>query len=313
MKTKQFVKLPWSAFLVGLFIASSCALIHHQRCQAAPARTLEEQEKEIDKKQLRQIYDAIQAYRKKHGDLPTWLSELVPDFLPDPEVLVSPVEKRTGQSRIWEYPDPKLKVSYVYEFSGSRAGGQVNQNRQTPLTMKEWKTLQMDEFGPATPLLRCHLYDPVLNLSFSGEFYETGLFWESDPNTIEMVKKIGPGPGEKSPRKLIVKVVDDEGGQALANVEVSASNRRSERGPLPPRSVRTDVQGQCRLPLGGEDIQSLSLSFSRESYANAPARWESSPVANLPETFTARLKRALPVGASFAPGPVSPLPMPRSW
>src|SRR5919198_6426900 len=116
MKTKLTANSPWGAFLVGLFIATGCTLIHHPRSHAAPARTFEEQDKEIDQKQMRQIYDAIQAYRKKHGDLPTWLSDLVPDFLRDPDVLISPVEKRTGQSRIWEYADPKLKVSYVYEF-----------------------------------------------------------------------------------------------------------------------------------------------------------------------------------------------------
>ena len=165
--------------LLTQLFSAGCFLSDIPRCVAAVVQSLGEQEKEIDKKQMGQIYDALQAYRKKHGDLPTWLSDLVPDFLADAQILISPVEKRTGQSQIWEYADPKLTTSYVYEFSGNRAGGQINQDRTTPLTMKEWKTLQMDEFGPATPLLRCHLYDPVLNLSFSGEFYESQLFWES--------------------------------------------------------------------------------------------------------------------------------------
>jgi len=282
--------------LLTQLFSTGCFLSDIPRCVAAVVQSLEEQEKEIDKKQMRQIYDAIQAYRKKHGDLPTWLSDLVPDFLADSQILISPVEKRTGQSRIFEYADPKLTTSYVYEFSGNRAGGQINQDRTTPLTMKEWKTLQMDEFGPATPLLRCHHYDPVLNLSFSGEFYETQIFWEPDPRTLELVKRLGLGPGEKSQRKLLVKVVDAETGQTLSGVEVTASNRHSERGPLPPRSGKTDAQGQCGMPLGGERIQSLSLGFSKSGYANLPVKWDGSQAESLPEEFTARLKRALAIG-----------------
>jgi peroxiredoxin/uncharacterized GH25 family protein/5-hydroxyisourate hydrolase-like protein (transthyretin family) len=296
MKAKVSVRSLWNAFVLTLLFSTGCWLVGVLRCQAAPAQSLAEQEKEIDKKQMRQIYDAIQAYRKKQGDLPTWLSDLVPDFLPDPEVLVSPVEKRTGQSRIWEYADPKLKISYIYEFSGNRAGGQVNQTRNPPLTMKEWKTLQMDEFGPATPLLRCHLHDPILNLSFSGEFYETQLFWESDPNTLALVKKLGPGPGEKSKKKLIVNVVDNESGQPLSEVEVTAANRRSELGALPPRSAKTDAQGRCSIPLGGEHLQSWSLSFNKADYANSPANREGAEADQLPDVFTARLRRAVTVG-----------------
>jgi len=75
------------------------------------AMSLEDQEREIDKQHLRQIYQAIQAYREKKGELPNWLSDLVPDFLPDPKVLMSPVELRTGRSVLWSYGDPKLKSS----------------------------------------------------------------------------------------------------------------------------------------------------------------------------------------------------------
>src|SRR5207253_3751519 len=61
--------------LLTQLFSAGCFLSDIPRCVAAVVQSLEEQEKEIDKKQMRQIYDAIQAYRKKHGDLPTWLSD----------------------------------------------------------------------------------------------------------------------------------------------------------------------------------------------------------------------------------------------
>src|SRR5262245_25483306 len=51
-------------------------------------------EKEDCTKNLKVIYDGIEAYRKDHKDLPNWLSDLVPDYLPDANVLVCPVCRR---------------------------------------------------------------------------------------------------------------------------------------------------------------------------------------------------------------------------
>ena len=55
--------------------------------------------------------------------------------------------------------------------------------------MREWKTRQLAEFGPVVPILRCFLHDPVLNVSSDGEFFESGAYWETDPNTIQLRKK----------------------------------------------------------------------------------------------------------------------------
>jgi uncharacterized GH25 family protein len=254
------------------------------------------QEKEIDQQHLRQIYQAIQAHRKDHADLPTWLSDLVPQYLPDPAVLVSPFEERTGRSALWGYADPKARTSYVYEFGGNPAGGSVNQGREQPLTMKQWKTLQMEEFGPAIPILRCHLYSPVLNVAYAGELYESGLFWETDANTLALAKRLGLGPGSKEEKWMTVKAVDAETGQPLADVEVTATNRRSTLGPLPPRTVKTDINGQCRVPMGWGKLQTLSLDFAKRDYAATPLSWNESTAPNLPEETTAKLKPAVLIG-----------------
>src|SRR5579859_8026763 len=47
---------------------------------------------------LRQIFTAIQAYEVVHKDLPNWLSDLVPEFLSNANVLICPVCRRTGRT-----------------------------------------------------------------------------------------------------------------------------------------------------------------------------------------------------------------------
>ena len=79
--------------LAGTFVIQSIA---PTRLAAQTALNASEIEKETDKRQMRQIYDAIKAYQKKHGDLPKWLSDLVPDFVANREIFISPVERRTG-------------------------------------------------------------------------------------------------------------------------------------------------------------------------------------------------------------------------
>ena len=43
-------------------------------------------------KNLKVIYDAIQAFEADHHDLPNWLSDLVPQYLPAPFLIVITVE-----------------------------------------------------------------------------------------------------------------------------------------------------------------------------------------------------------------------------
>jgi hypothetical protein len=161
---------------------------------------LDQRDREIDKAQLLKIYDAIQAYRQKHGQLPGWLADLFPEFLSDPAILVSPAEPRRGAPQTWGYGEPKMHCSYIYEFSQAEAGGRRDQG--TKLTMRQWKEIQMEEFGPVIPLLRCHVYDRVLNVSYSGDYYETALFWEQDTNTFALMQKLGPGPGARDGLEL---------------------------------------------------------------------------------------------------------------
>jgi thiol-disulfide isomerase/thioredoxin len=133
-------------------------------------------DREVCRSQLRKTYEAIQAYRRAHKDLPNWLTDLVPQYLPDNEVLICPITKRTGRTHQFAHvADPKLPTSYLYEFNplpmgGIWGGGQI--------TMRTFKRRQMGLVGSGVPIVRCHLHQPVLNLAFGGEIYESGLNWE---------------------------------------------------------------------------------------------------------------------------------------
>lgn len=275
--------------------SDSAAAAPAQVASAGPAattgQTLEERELAIDKAHMRRIYNALQAYRHKYGQLPDWLSDLYPEFLTDTNLLMSPVELRTGRSQLWGNTDPKMKTSYVYEFNGSKAGGLRDQS--IALTMREWKRLQMEEFGPVIPILRCHLHDPILNLSYSGVFYRTGLFWETDTNTFALMAKLGPGPGEQNGRRMRVFVHYAANHAPAEGVTVKATQRYSEFGFLPPRVSHTDAHGECVVNLGGKQPTSVTLAVSLPGYVTQRSAWTN---VVIPATWEVNLPKAVSVG-----------------
>ncbi len=134
------------------------------------------QEKEACVANLKKIYAAVEAFESDHRDLPNWLSELVPQYLPDANTLVCPVCRRTGQTEGPPLADPNLSSSYLFEFCpvplGKDAPNAPNRTR------REWKRRQMGLVGSKVPLVRCRHHDPVLNLGFDGSIYESPSMWE---------------------------------------------------------------------------------------------------------------------------------------
>jgi hypothetical protein len=159
-------------------------------------------ERESDKKNLLTIYKALKAYEKEHGKLPDWLSDLVPKYILDTNVLVSPFYLRTGKEVLYGNDDPHLKTSYIYEFSAKPVPKDIRSafpNLPDRMTMKEWKTRQLTEFGRVVPIVRCFLHNPVLNVTSDGEFFESGAYWETDPTTSELRKqRLGAGSKTES-------------------------------------------------------------------------------------------------------------------
>src|SRR5438876_99253 len=64
-------------------------------------RTSDPQLRESCQINLTRIYDALAQYRERHNTLPTWLSDLVPEFISDRDVLVCPYIKKTGRYSEW--------------------------------------------------------------------------------------------------------------------------------------------------------------------------------------------------------------------
>ena len=130
-------------------------------------------------KNLEKINAAVEAYRKDNHDDPNWLSDLVPKYLADTNVLICPVTTRTGLQSAFGVLDPKIHSSYLYEFTPVDIPEVVKGAWPGPkMTMRQWKRQQMKLAGSEVPLVRCLLHEPALNLSVGGKVYESPVFWE---------------------------------------------------------------------------------------------------------------------------------------
>ncbi len=134
----------------------------------ANAETAKQDEKnvEICTRNLTTIGKAIQAYHNEHGDFPKWLSELYPKYLPDASLLLCPADEEGGKSAYPINEDPKMPVSYDYQFHPK---------------YREEKTEERRIYGDVIPLVRCRHHEnqpfECLNLSFSFKVYpSTGIY-----------------------------------------------------------------------------------------------------------------------------------------
>ncbi|MHA3770716.1 hypothetical protein ACXR0O_04160 [Verrucomicrobiota bacterium sgz303538] len=233
-------------------------------CHSADLPTHED--KATDKAQMHQIWEALMKYKKDKGKLPDALSDLVPAYLPDPAVLISPAETRTGRRGNNGFDDPKLKCSYCYEFSGIR----FNNNK----SFREIKEEQIEEFGPVVPILRCFSYDVIINVAYSGDIYETALMWETSPEAKELIKKLGTGPGPKKGVFTTLTVHDDKG-SPIPDAEVQLTKRRGDGLPLPDRTLKTDSKGIVQVPLGRDEkaIHLVTVKALKAGHFAASEAW----------------------------------------
>lgn len=170
----------WLLWVAGFLLGAGC-------CGAAEPPELAAQEEAACIKNLQQIYKAIQAYQRDHHDLPNWLSDLVPQYLPDANVLICPVCRRTGKTEAPPLADPKLPCSYLFEFCPVPLG------RAAPgWTRRDWKRRQMGLLGSVVPIVRCRNHRPVLNLAFDGKIYESPGMWELNFTNLISAKELTP-------------------------------------------------------------------------------------------------------------------------
>ncbi|MGI9243747.1 MAG: hypothetical protein ACR2RV_23320, partial [Verrucomicrobiales bacterium] len=223
----------------------------------------EERHMAIDREHMKRIHAGIFAYREKYGHYPEYLSQLVPEFV-EADTIRSPKE-RTG---IDEHTDPGLeKPYYGYEFS--------NLEFRDGRTFAEIKEIQRSEWGDVVPLLRAFGFSGgrVINMSYGGELYETRLNWEWDPATLDVVEKVGWGPGLDVGEFTEV-LIKDAGGNPVAGAEVWADGRTYSFD-LPNRPFTTDENGVARIPLGSDlDRTQLSLRVAGDGIAAPVATFE---------------------------------------
>jgi hypothetical protein len=126
---------------------------------------------------LKVIFDAVQAYKTDNKRLPNWLSDLVPQYLSDANVLICPNCLRTGHLESSGVADPKLPCSYLYEFSPAPLGDLAP--TAPDRTRRDWRERQMSLLGPVVPIVRCRHHKQVLNLAYDGKIYESAIGWEA--------------------------------------------------------------------------------------------------------------------------------------
>ena len=128
---------------------------------------------EICTQNLLTIGKAIEAYQKEHSDFPEWLSQLHPKYLSDANVLLCPADELGGEPIFSGNADPKLPVSYGYQFHPEYRAEKAEQRKV---------------YGDAMPLARCrhHANQPFdcLNLSFSFRVYRSSHVWEYTPEEM---------------------------------------------------------------------------------------------------------------------------------
>jgi hypothetical protein len=184
----------------------------------------------------------------------------VPEFLPDPKVLVSPKDDGNEQNGPLTTKDQKHPSSYGYEWGSQPFNA---------LTFKEVKGCQLEEYGPAVPLLRCFLHGKVLNVSHAGDEYETEIYWETSPALKELIAKRGLGPGS-SKGKFLEVLTTDVAGKPLEGIRVTAAARQVQNLPLPDRTLTTNADGIVRMPFGIDPVMRGILSFSGEKHFAMP-------------------------------------------
>jgi hypothetical protein len=167
-----FLLLMWPA----LFCVQLPSVLAQTEAAGEEAK-LAADEKESCVRNLKIIYEAIQNYRVDHKNIPNWLSDLVPQYIHDANVLVCPVCRRTGEIESGTLADPKIPCSYLYEFCPLQLGTTDAPENPTK-TRRQWKQRQMGLAGSVVPIVRCRHHGVVLNLAFDGRIYESPPSWE---------------------------------------------------------------------------------------------------------------------------------------
>jgi hypothetical protein len=164
-------------FLLG----GACAFLGLSSLAAAPEsgvafkRTKDPEYRAGCEVNLARISDALRQYREKHNQFPNWLSDLVPEFIHNREVLVCPYVRATGRLFEWRQklnpqPGQDRLTYYYYEFCLEKYPRVAPTN--SGKTYRDYKAAQRKLLGEVVPIVRCLAHSPVLNLACNGLVFE---------------------------------------------------------------------------------------------------------------------------------------------
>ena len=161
------------AMVIGLPIASANADTPAEKPNGGLMMEQHEKNIKICTQNLVAIGKAIEAYKKEHADFPDWLSDLHPKHLADANTLICPADEENGKTIFSLNADPKMPVSYGYQFHPE---------------YRAEKSEQREMYGDAMPLVRCRHHESedfdCLNLSFSSKIYKSAAVWEFTPEDL---------------------------------------------------------------------------------------------------------------------------------
>jgi len=123
---------------------------------------------------LHKIRAAIKKYEQDKGQLPAWLSDLVPNYV-SKEMLMCPSKPKALAPF---FKDPVIPCGYIYEFSPSREYARFGGAPTDGMTQRDRAILQVALVGDVVPLCRCRQHGQMwLNISVGGKVYVTGPAW----------------------------------------------------------------------------------------------------------------------------------------
>jgi hypothetical protein len=122
---------------------------------------------------LRRIHGAIKKYQKDKGELPDWLSDLVPGYISAQTLRCPAYPEHTAR----DFADRRLPCSYEYPFTPTpHPRGWLSAG----LLGHAYLMQQTHLYGDVHPMVRCshHGLKMVLNVSVGGEVYWSYPAWE---------------------------------------------------------------------------------------------------------------------------------------
>ena len=140
------------------------------------------------KAQLSTVYESLFGFQRLNGGTyPTWLKDLHPQFAHHSDELVCPLVRLSGKAglgttgiRTTNREDPL--TGYRYEASPAKEAGRTATLDREESELR-YKQQQVKLLGGVVPIVRCLAHREAgltcLNLSFAGEVYESGLYWEN--------------------------------------------------------------------------------------------------------------------------------------